>query len=214
MPARTINAGHWTADFQLARAFWEAYQEGPTADVHVVCLGDPDEPLDGTALEIAAELARYHPNVYGTPARPVTRENLRHVAETHLDEWANGFLIAVAATWDAEAAAQVQVVAGEPLERGVQPPDWHRLRKPVDDGREEAPEEEAWILYPDVAVLPVVARPTPEGALAPVAEKLRRKCRDAVIDGILRFYFKMGYDHTRYTGRRGRGVLAPGAGRR
>lgn len=210
MSAHVIDAGHWTADFQLARALWEVYQEEPGREVHVVCLGDPRQPWDGPVLEVGAELSRYHPNVYGTPAYPVTAANLRDVTESHMDAWATSLLIAVAASWAdglrGEEPGMIKVVTGKPLEAGIRPPDWEKAVAPVDEPREsgngvwpsagEGPEDEGWVLYPDVAIIPTVARADPDGGWVPARKSVQRRCRDAIIDGLLRFYFKMGYDHT------------------
>jgi len=192
---RIIDAEHWTADFQLARALWEAYQEEVREGVHVVCLGDPGEPFDRTALEIGDELSRYHPHVYGFPESPVTRETLRQVTEARLDAWSKGFLIAIAGTAAPEPGARVRVLTGDSLSDGIGAPVW--------DGQKDGIDPDGWVLFPDAAVLAVVARPAPDGdALEPVPERQRRKCRDAIIDGILRLYFRLGHDHTRYAGRR------------
>lgn len=206
---RSIDAEHWTADFQLARALWEAYQEEVREGVHVVCLGDPREPFDRTVLEIGDELSRYHPHVYGVPEEPVTRETLRQVTEAHLDAWSKGFLIAIAGTVGSETGARVRVLTGDGVRDGIGVPVWSgRNGDPGDSGDPEAGasgDPEGWVLYPDAAVLAVVARPASDGGgLEPVPERHRRKCRDAIIDGILRLYFRLGHDHTRHMGRRRR----------
>src|SRR5690606_39087714 len=105
----------------------------------------------------------------------------------------------------------IRVYPGESLSGGVRVPDWSRGVPPVtlvDKAGEPAQEaaepvdDDGLVLYPDVAVVPVLAAYDPETGFRSVSEGRRRKCRDAIIDGILRLYFRTGHDHTRIAARR------------
>lgn len=209
-----VDASHWTADFQLARVFWEAWREGSWESVHVVCLGDPSFPFDVPILEVGQELRRYHPHVYGTPDRPLSRSTVYEMVQSHGDAWARGLLIAVAAGVSYEGDTRIGVLTGQEVAVGVQPPDWDRqppqlavplLPQPFSSpegatvsGSEDDPAEGAdWVVFPDVIVLPVVARW--EGDVPRLLHRSRlKKVRDVTIDAMLRFYLKIGHDHTLY----------------
>lgn len=201
---RWLDASHWTADFQLARVFWEAYQEGPWEGVHVICLGDPAFAFDGPILEVGEELRRYHPNVYGTPDRPLSRSTVYPAAQVHSASWERGLLIAVAAGVAGEDGSRIGVLAGPEASVGVQPPAWdHRpplLAVPSlqQGGTIAQPSETGdWLIFPDVIVLPVVARWEGDVPRLLVRSQLN-KVRDVTIDAVLRFYMKIGHDHTLY----------------
>ena len=143
---------------------------------------------------------------------PMTEATLPHVPEDDLARWERAFLIVVAATWAAEGEEDgvIRVYPGEALPGGVRVPDWSRGRPPVTNaaqvgepalGAADAADD-GLVLYPDVALVPVLAAWDPEAGFRWLPESRRRKCRDAIIDGILRLYFRTGHDHTRVAARR------------
>ncbi|WP_324716643.1 DUF1256 domain-containing protein [Carboxydochorda subterranea] len=200
----TVDSSHWTADFRLARLLEYVYaRTGRGRPVVVVGMG---LSLDGPGTigpTVASELAKVHPYVFGQTGQPVARHNMAGVFFHITQEFPHSFVLVVDGT-TGEAEEDGHVIAWS----GMVEPDEEFLEArqalgAVVSGRPAFPTalDERQVprtvtIGADLASLPVhvgligVVGPL-VGSASAHERKLATTC-DAIIDGILRFFYRTG----------------------
>ncbi len=200
----TVDSSHWTADFRVARLLHYVHTRlGRRQPVVVVGMGLSLDRPGTIGPTVAAEIARVHPYVFGRPEGPVARHNLEGVFFHITREFPNSFVLAVdGATGSAEEDGLI--IAWSP---GVEPDeefvearqalgaaigrrpafpsalDEHEVPRTITVGTELAR------LPIHVGLVGVVGPMV--GSPSEHARRWRATC-DAIIDGILRFFYRAG----------------------
>jgi len=177
----TIDAGKWTSDWYVAREIAAAYQDSRKTELCIICLGDPATPGGYLVRPVGDALAEYHPEVYGTSRAPVHEGNLAECWATWGPRWRERFQIVVVPR------------GGEDEDIGFIVP----TRSPW------TPRQPMPGVPPlgDIVLQATVFFAGMEDAGVPANPHLARraaKAADVVVDGILRFFHKIGYDHTAF----------------
>ena len=186
-----IDTGKWTADWAIGREIFNAYQDSRKKELVILCFGDPTTPGGFLVRPVGEELAEYHPNVFGTLEAPVHANNIADMWAKHGDLWRNSFLIAIAPK------------GGLPENIGFVVPSRAALALPGLPS--DIPPTGDIVLYATVFLEGM------EEAGVPVNRHLERRAHQAahmIVDGVLRFFHKINYDHTRYRRPR-KGEAAP-----
>jgi len=188
-----IDAGKWTSDFAIGREIFAAYQDSRKKELAIVCIGDPAAPSGFLVRPVGEELADYHPNVFGTLDAPVHPGNMADAWARYGERWASSFVIAIAPR------------SGPPESIGFIVPSRAALALP--DLPPGLPPLGDIVLYATVFLEGM------EDAGVPANPHLERRAHQAahmLVDGVLRFFHKINYDHTLYQ-RPTRGQAASGA---
>jgi len=186
-----IDAGKWTSDWAIGREIYAAYQDSRKKELAIICFGDPATPGGFLVRPVGEELADYHPNVFGTLDAPVHAGNLAELWARHGELWRASFLIVIAPR-------------GGPAEHiGFIVPSRAALALPGLPA--DVPPLGDIVLYATVFLEGM------EEAGVPANPHLERRAHQAahmIVDGVLRFFHRIHYDHTLYR-RPGRGVQEP-----
>ncbi|HEY8498257.1 MAG TPA: DUF1256 domain-containing protein [Limnochordales bacterium] len=201
----TVDSSHWTADFRLARLLEYVYAKtGRRQPVVVVGLGLSLDRPGSVGPTVATELAKVYPYVFGQEGHPVARHNLEAVFFRITQEFPQSFIIVADGT-SGESEEDGHVIA------------WSATVEPDEDflaarqalgaaagaGRRSFPSalDERQVprtatLGTDIATLP--AQVGLIGVVGPVVgpasvhnRRFAATC-DAIIDGILRFFYRTG----------------------
>lgn len=176
----SIDAGKWTSDWYIGREIFAAYEDSGKDELCIVCIGDPDKPSGFLVEPVGEHLAKYHPNVFGTLERPVHSGNLADLVAEHGARWRSSFLLVIAPKGG--LAEEIGFIV---------------------------PSRTPWVPPEDVGVTPVgnmvlyatVFFDGMEDAGVPANPHLERRAGQAanvIVDGVLRFFHKIEYDHTRF----------------
>lgn len=200
----TVDSSHWTADFRLARLLEYAYSKtGRRQPVVVVGMGLSLDRPSSIGPTVATELARVYPYVFGHDGHPVARHNLQAVFFHITQEFPQSFIIVTDGT-TGESEEDGHVIAWsatvEPDEDfltarqalGAAP---HGRRSfPTALNEQQIPRTAT--VGTDIATLPVHVGLI--GVVGPVVgpssvhnRRFAATC-DAIIDGILRFFYRTG----------------------
>lgn len=174
-----IDAGKWTSDWYVAREIAAAYADSRKDELCIICIGDPERPGGYLVEPVGDALAEYHPNVYGTSSAPVHEGNLAAWWAAHGPTVRNCFQIVVAPR------------GGDDDDIGFITPSrapW--MPKEAVPG---APELGDIVLYATVFFAGLEDAGVPAN---PHLEKRAAQAANVVVDGVLRFFHKIGYDHT------------------
>lgn len=180
----TIDAGKWTSDWYVGREIFTAYDDNRKENLCIICLGDPGTPGGYLVKPVGEALAEYHPNVFGTLDEPVHEGNLAERWADHGPLWRSSFQIVIAPKGGDDDDIGFIVPSRAP---------WVP-KQPIPD----VPPLGHIVLYPTVFFEGL------EEAGVPANPHLERRAAQAahvVVDGVLRFFHKIEYDHTRFTRR-------------
>lgn len=176
-----IDAQKWTSDWQIGREIHTAYEDSRRTELCIICPGHPRR-ADGFLLEPVGEaLAEYHPHVFGTPENPVHAGNLAAVWAEHGELWESAFVLVIAPRGSGDEDIGFVVPSRAP---------W--MPRPAVSS---VPHLGHLVLYANVFFAGM------EDAGVPANPHLERRAHEAahvIVDGVLRFFHKINYDHTRH----------------
>lgn len=176
----SIDAGKWTSDWYIGREIFAAYEDSRQEELCIVCIGDPTTPAGFLVQPVGDELAKYHPNVFGTSAAPVHEGNLVEQLAEHGAFWRSRFLLVIAPKGG--LAEEIGTIVPSraawvpPGESGVTPLGNMVLY--------------ATLFFDDMEEAGVPANPH--------LERRAHQAAHAIVDGVLRFFHKIEYDHTAF----------------
>jgi len=176
-----IDAGKWTSDWAIGREIHTAYQDSGKQDLAIICFGDPATPGGFLVRPVGEELAEYHPNVFGTLEEPVHSGNLREMWARYGEKWQSSFVIVLAPRGGAPERIGFIVPSRAALVLPGLPSDVPPLG--------------------DIVFYATVFLEGMEDAGVPVNRHLERRAHQAanmLVDGVLRFFHRINYDHTLY----------------
>lgn len=176
-----IDAGKWTSDWYVARDIAAAYQDSRRAELCIICLGDPATPGGYLVKPVGDALAEYHPEVYGTTQAPVHEGNLAERWAQWGARWRERFQIVVAPRGGDDEEIGYIVTSRSPWRPGT--------------AVAGVPELGHIVLYATVFFAGMEEAGVPAN---PHLERRAARAADVVVDGILRFFHKIGYDHTTF----------------
>lgn len=177
----TIDAGKWTSDWYVAREIFAAYEDSRKDELSIICLGDPATPGGYLVKPVGEALAEYHPNVYGTLAVPVHEGNLAERWREYGERWRSSFQIVIAPKGGADENIGYITPSRAPwVPRNVVP---------------DVPPLGHIVLYATVFFEGLEEAGVPAN---PHLEKRAAQAANVVVDGVLRFFHKIHYDHTLY----------------
>ncbi|MFS8524102.1 MAG: DUF1256 domain-containing protein [Limnochordales bacterium] len=177
----SIDAGKWTSDWYVAREIYAAYEDSRKDELCIICIGDPATPGGYLVKPVGEALAEYHPNVFGTLDRPVHEGNWLERWAEHGETWRSCFQIVIAPRGGDDNDIGFIVPSRAPWVPKTLGPD--------------APQLGHIVLYATVFFAGLEEAGVPAN---PHLEKRAAKAADVVVDGVLRFFHKIGYDHTQY----------------
>ncbi|MFS8543950.1 MAG: DUF1256 domain-containing protein [Limnochordales bacterium] len=186
-----IDASKWTSDWAIGREIFTAYQDSRKKDLAILCFGDPEKPSGFLVEPVGEALAEYHPHVFGTLEAPLHTGNLAQRWAEHGQQWANSFLIVIAPKAGPEEAIGYVVPSRAPLAL----PDLPAGVPPLGDV----------VLYATVFLEGMEELGVPAN---PHLERRSHRAAHMIVDGVLRFFHKIQYDHILYR-RPGRRVRQP-----
>lgn len=179
----SIDTAKWTSDWAIGREITAAYEDSRQEQFCIVCIGDPSTPSGFLVEPVGDELSKYHPYVFGTTTAPVHAGNLAEQMETHGALWRSSFLLVLAPK------------GGLAEEIGMIVPS--RMGWAADA---DVPPVGNMTLYTTIFFEGM------EEAGVPANPHLERRALQAahmLVDGVLRFFHRIEYDHTAYGQRRG-----------
>lgn len=200
----TVDSSHWTADFRLAKLLEYVYgKTGRRSPVVLVGMGLSLDRPGTIGPTVAEEIAKVHPYVFGRPGDAVARHNLQPVFFHITQEFPTAFVIVVDGTtgqsqedghiiaWSStvepdEEFMEARHALGAASEARPGFPtalDEHQVPRTVTVGTELA------MLPLHVGLVGVVGPVV--GSAGAHARRLASTC-DAIIDGILRFFYRTG----------------------
>ncbi|MBO8141599.1 MAG: DUF1256 domain-containing protein [Firmicutes bacterium] len=182
-----IDAGKWTSDWAVGREILAAYQDARHKDLCLICLGDPATPSGFLVEPVGEALAEYHPRVFGTLDEPVHAGNIREAWARHGELWRASFTVVAAP----RAAGEEEIGLIVPSRAGY-----------VFPGQPDLPPLGDIVLYATVFLEGMEDAGVPAN---PHLERRARRAADMIVDGVLRFFHKIQYDHTAYRRPRRRG---------
>ena len=201
----TVDSSHWTADFRLARLLEYVYvKTGRRQPVVVVGLGLSLDRPGSVGPTVATELAKVYPYVFGHGGHEVARHNVEATFFRITEEFPQSFVVVVDGT-SGESEEDGHVIAWS---ASVEPDEEfmtarQALGAAVGGGRRGLPSplDERQVprtatLGTDIATVP--AQVGLIGVVGPVVgpasahqRRFMATC-DAIIDGILRFFYRTG----------------------
>ena len=182
-----VDGAYWAADFRVARLIHHVYVHcGRPRPVLVIGLSGAEDEPGQVGPTVARELARTHRGVFGHPDQPVAVGQaggvLLHIAE----EFPGAFVVMVQGA-PSEAARDGHVLLWSPAPQAAQDEVVEELREALAAGQLPPPPPLAESGHVHVVGL-VGGRPA---SLAERRRRLERTC-DVIIDGILRFFYRIG----------------------
>lgn len=186
----SIDATKWTSDWYIGREIFAAYEDSRHKDLCILCIGDPETPAGFLVEPVGQQLAKYHPNVFGTLTEPVHPGNLADKLAEHGAFWRSRFLLIIAPKGG--LAEEIGLIV--PSRSPWIPPDESRV-----------PPLGNMVLYATVFFDGM------EDAGVPANPHLERRAHQAahvIVDGVLRFFHKIEYDHTAFEQARQDGLWA------
>lgn len=182
----SIDATKWTSDWAVGREIAAAYEDSGRDGFCLVCIGDPATPSGFLVEPVGDELARYHPDVFGTSSNPVHRGNLAEQWEKHGAIWRSRFTVVLAPKGG--LAEEIGMIV--PTRIGwvpEAPAGWM-------SGEGGAPLGHM-TLYATVFFTGMEEAGVPAN---PHLERRARQAANTLVDGVLRFFHRVHYDHTEY----------------
>lgn len=176
----SIDAGKWTSDWYIGREIFAAYEDSRQTELCIICIGNPETPSGYLVGPVGDELAKYHANVFGTSAAPVHAGNLAELLAEHGAFWRSRFLLVIAPKGG--LAEEIGTIV---------------------------PSRAPWVPPGDAGVTPLgnmvlyatIFFDEMEEAGVPANPHLERRAQQAahvIVDGVLRFFHKIEYDHTAF----------------
>lgn len=174
----SIDATKWTSDWAVGREIAGAYEDSGRDDFCLVCIGDPSTPSGFLVEPVGEALAEYHPDVFGTVADPVYGGNLEEQWEKYGALWRSRFTVVLAP----KGGAAEEIGTIRPSRMG-----W--------TFEEGGPVLGHMTLYATVFFAGMEEAGVPAN---PHLERRARQAADTLVDGVLRFFHRINYDHTAY----------------
>lgn len=179
----TIDSSKWTSDWAVGREIAGAFADSGHEEFCILCIGDASAPSGFLVEPVGDALAKYHPDVFGTSRAPLHAGNFSEQLQRHGPLWRSRFTLVIAPKGG--LAAEIGMIV--PSRMGWTTPD-------------------GTATIGDMTLHATIFFTGMEDAGVPANPHLERRAHQAahmLVDGVLRFFHRIEYDHTEFEQQRG-----------